>query len=100
MIENTTKMADDRKQKTISFQKKVWIAVGIISLATISLLLFKTLFNLLLLVLAGILMAVYFHGCASFLNRLLKKISKTLALIIAMLINFIFIVDFSAFVSH
>lgn len=46
------------------FTDKVWVSGGILSLILIVLLLFKALFSILLLVLAGILMAIYFHGCA------------------------------------
>jgi hypothetical protein len=52
-----------------SFSKKVWIVGGIFSLIIILLLLFKVVFSVLLLSLAGILIAVYFHGCAGILHR-------------------------------
>ena len=55
-----------------SFKNKVWIAAGILLLIILIAYLFATLLNLLLLVLAGALMAIYFHGCADLLKRKLK----------------------------
>lgn len=86
------------KQPLEEFKNKVWIAIGIISLSIIVFLLFKTLFNLLLLVLAGVLMCVYFHGCASVIGRKLK-LGKTFSLILSLLLNVIIIGLFVWFVG-
>ncbi len=80
------------------FKKKVWIATGIVVLVLITILLFKTLFNLFLLVLAGVLMCVYFHGCASLIRGKLK-IGKTFSLILSLLLNVIIIGLFLWFVG-
>ena len=53
----------------LTFTKKVWITAGIFSLVVVLLLLFKTLFNLFLLVFAGILIAIFFHGFAGLLRE-------------------------------
>ncbi len=86
------------EQNSHAIKNKIWIAVGIISLTIIVLFLFKTLFNLLLLVLAGVLMCVYFHGCASIIKRKLK-LGNTFSLILSILINSIIICLFLWFVG-
>lgn len=52
-----------------SFVKKVWIVGGIFALITVFLLLFKATFNVLLLVLAGILIATFFRGLSDFIQK-------------------------------
>ena len=90
---------DKPKESLNLFAKKIWIATGIITLTIIVLLLFKNLFNLLLLVLASVLMSVYFHGCASFIRRKLR-IGKTFSLILGILINVILIGLFVWFIGE
>lgn len=80
------------------FKKKIWITSGIITLIIVVSLLFKTLFNLLLLVLAGVLMSVYFHGCASIIGRKIK-IGKTFSLVVAVIVNFLIVGLFLWFVG-
>ena len=95
-------MGIDGKQKLTQslkeFKKKIWIGSGIVLLVIIVSLLFKTLFNLLLLVLAGVLMCVYFHGFASVIRRKLK-VGKTFSLILSLLLNVIIIGLFLWFVG-
>lgn len=91
-------MEIDSRQNLRDFKNKIWIAAGIISLIVIVFLLFKTLFNLFLLVLAGVLMCVYFHGCASIIKRKLK-LGKTFSLVLSILINVIIIGLFLWFVG-
>ena len=67
MLEINTGQSQDK----LSYSKKVWIAGGIAALLVILLLLFKVLFSVLLLTLAGVLFAIYFHGCASFFKKCL-----------------------------
>ncbi len=81
-----------------NFVKKVWITAGIISLTVIILLLFKTFFGILLLVLAGILMAIFFHGCAYWLQKWTHLPSK-IAVLASVLINFIILGLFFWFVG-
>lgn len=52
-----------------SFTTKVWIAASITALITVALLIFKATFGVLLLVLAGTLIALYFHGLAKLIER-------------------------------
>lgn len=95
MQQETTDHPNTSKQK---FSTKIWIAAGIITLIIVIGLLVKTLFNLLLLVLAGVLMSVYFHGCAAIAQKYLKS-NKTWSLIIAVLVNLVIIGLFSWFVG-
>lgn len=87
-----------RSEKQLSFSKKVWIAGGIFSLIIILLLLFKTIFSVLLLSLAGILIAVFFHGCANILHRNFHW-NKKLCLIISVIVNMLIVVAFFWFVG-
>ena len=81
-----------------TFVRKVWITVGIIALTVTSLLLFKTFFGILLLVLAGVLMAIYFHGCAYWLQKGTHLPSK-FAVLASVLLNFIILGLFFWFVG-
>ncbi|GLU55351.1 hypothetical protein Dfri01_48120 [Dyadobacter frigoris] len=75
------------------FIEKVWATGGILSLIVTVLLIFKTLFGVLLLSLAGVLMAVYFHGFAGLLNKKLHLPDKV-SLILSLLINIILLTGF------
>ena len=86
------------QQSALSFKKKVWIVAGIASLTVLILLLFKTLFSLILLILAGILLAVFFHGCADIIQRNLH-FSSRLSLILSVLVNIILLTAFFWFVG-
>lgn len=88
------KITDDEQS---DFKNKVWITAGILLLVVVIFLLFKTLFGLLLLVLAGILMAIYFHGCASLLEKL--RLPPKIAVFAAVLLNFLLIGGFFWFVG-
>ncbi len=82
----------------LSFSKKVWIAGGILSLIIIFILLFKALFSVLLLSLTGILIAVYFRGCASILHRNFHWPIK-LCTFLSVFINTLLLVGFFWFVG-
>lgn len=56
-------------EPTYSFQQKVWIATGIVSFAVIMLLLLKTAFGVLMLILAGALIAIFFRGLAGLVEK-------------------------------
>ncbi len=84
-------------QKT-PYSKKVWIAVAITSLTLILLLLFKTLFSLLLLTLAGTLFAIYFHGCAHFFHKKLH-LPNGWSLALSIIVNIALLTAFVWFVG-
>ncbi|MDT0643406.1 AI-2E family transporter [Zunongwangia sp. F363] len=63
-------MAEEPKHdKKHSFVQKVWITGGIFSLITVLLLLFKATFSVLILLLAGTLIAVFFRGISEFIKK-------------------------------
>jgi predicted PurR-regulated permease PerM len=61
---------------TISFSKKVWTATAIVALVVILILLLKTIFSVLLLILAATLIALYFRGLAGLIHRKLHVPEK------------------------
>ncbi len=88
----------EQTQDKLSYSKKVWIAAGIAALLVILLLLFKALFSLLLLTLAGALFAIYFHGCASFFKKYLH-LPAGWSLALSIVVNIILLVVFIWFVG-
>lgn len=97
MKDYTNSQSKDNFEPASSFTKKVWTIAGIVSLVVAVLLLFTVLFNLLLLVLAGVLMSVYFHGCASLLQKI--KLGKTTSLVFAVLLNLVVMTGFFWFMG-
>lgn len=57
--------ASSRKE----FQRKVWITVGITALVVVLIWILKLVFNVLLLILAGALIALYFRGLSGLIRR-------------------------------
>lgn len=64
--ENSTGRTSSNPQ---SFQAKVWITVGIVAFTVVSILIVKAAFSIFLLVLAGILIAIFFRGLSGFIQR-------------------------------
>src|SRR5688500_11151931 len=67
-----------------SFERKVWTTVGIITLAVVLIWILKVTFNVLLLVLAGALIALYFRGLSQLIIRktgLSQKITLPISII-------------------
>lgn len=60
----------------MNYSKKVWIAAAIVASFILLFLFVKMVFSLLLLSLAGIIIAVYFHGCAGLIQRKTKASAK------------------------
>ncbi|MBO3098658.1 AI-2E family transporter [Gelidibacter pelagius] len=56
-------------EQGLSYSKKVWIAGLIFALITVILLIFEATFNIVMLVLAGALIACYFRGISGYLKR-------------------------------
>lgn len=83
---------------TISYSKKIWIAGAILSLMIILLVLIKFIFSILLLVLAGVLISTYFHGCANIIHKKLH-LSKKWSLGISTVINILLIIAFFWYVG-
>ncbi len=81
-----------------SFRKKVWIAVSVATLMFVFLYLLQILLSVILLVLAGVLIALYFYGVADIFQRKLHCSSKV-AIILSVIINILFLAGIVWFVG-
>ena len=76
------KESDISNKKEPSYSTKVWQGTGIVCLAIIAILILRVAFNILLMALAGVLIAVYFHGLADLIITK-TKITRKPALFIS-----------------
>lgn len=90
---------DQQHSKTgsFNFDKRVWIVTGILALTITLLAVFKVALGSLMLVLTGILLAVYLLGCASLLEKL--RIPYKLSVVLSVLLNVALLVGFFWFVG-
>lgn len=72
------------------FTRKVWITMGIITLIVLLTFILKAAFNVLLMVFAGALIAVYFHGLGNLLQRKIK-LSHRWCVLIGVLITLLLV---------
>lgn len=75
------------------FQKRVWITTGIVALVVVLLWILKVVVNVLLLILAGALIALYFRGLSGLIQRksgLSQKVSLPLSIIGSLLLLLLF----------
>jgi predicted PurR-regulated permease PerM len=87
---------DKPTKKELTYIEKVWHTVAIVALLVVAILITRVAFNVLLMVLAGILISVYFHGLGDMIQRRTKwsrKLCMTISvggsfLIIALLFWF------------
>ncbi|WP_295769495.1 AI-2E family transporter [uncultured Mucilaginibacter sp.] len=79
MIKNKT---EHTTQKELTYIQKVWQTVAIIALLVIIILIARVAFNLLLMVLCGTLVSVYFHGLGDLIERK-TRLSRKWAMIIS-----------------
>lgn len=81
-------MAAEKKknevQKELTYIAKVWQTVGIVALLVVTILIIRVAFDILLMVLAGALIAVYFHGLGDAIQRR-TKLKRRPAMIISIL---------------
>jgi predicted PurR-regulated permease PerM len=80
-----TKQPENHKtvaKKELSYIEKVWHTVAIVALLAIIILIARVAFNVLLMVLAGALIATFFHGLGDMIQRKTKW-NRKLAMIIA-----------------
>lgn len=82
-----------------SFGRKVWITTGIVALTVILLWIIKVTFNVFLLILAGILIALYFRGLSGILHRKLHLPQKW-ALPIAIIGSLLLLIGFFWFAGN
>jgi len=88
-------MAEDKKptekqKKELTYIAKVWQTVGIVALLVGAILIARVAFNVLLMVLAGILIATYFHGLADMIQRR-TRMNRKIAMAISTVGTFILI---------
>ena len=82
----------------LSYQKKVWIKGGIYALIIVTLLLFKALVSLLLLVFASVLLTIYFYGFAGLFQKHFNW-SPRVSIITAIILNVLLLIVFFWFVG-
>ena len=81
------------QNKEKSFSQKVWTATAIVALFVIIIWILKVTFNVLLLLLAGALIAIYFRGLSGLLQKKLhfpKKVSLPFSIIFSLLLLVLF----------
>jgi len=82
-------MADkSNDKKELSYTAKVWHTIAIIALFVVVILVIRVAFNVLLMALAGALIAVYFHGLGDIIQRR-TKLSRRWAMVISIAGSFI-----------
>lgn len=81
----------DTPQNDYTFQQKVWISGSIIALIVVILLLLKATFSVFLLILAGILIASFFTGLGSLIERKTKW-NRSLSLAISVIGTLVIII--------
>ena len=72
-----------------SYLQKVWVTAGIVALVVVVVLLLKATFNVLLLVLASVLIAVFFKGLSGLIQRKTKwkeGVCTTIAVVVTLLL--------------
>jgi predicted PurR-regulated permease PerM len=84
----------DKKESTekvtpteLTYIEKVWHTVAIVALLVVSILIARVAFNVLLMVLAGSLIAVYFHGLGDIIERR-TKLSRRICMTISVVGSF------------
>ncbi|RAJ22376.1 AI-2E family transporter [Pedobacter cryoconitis] len=76
--------------KELSYIQKVWQTVAIVALLVVVILIARVAFNVLLMILAGALIAVYFHGLGDLIERK-TKLNRRLSMIISVGGSFVFL---------
>ena len=77
---------------------KVWQAVGIVVSVVVAILIIRVAFNVLLMALAGSMIAVYFHGLGGLIQRK-TKLRRKFAMIIAVALTFMVITGLLWFIG-
>ncbi|MDT0650969.1 AI-2E family transporter [Autumnicola edwardsiae] len=83
------KNSHNDQDEAISFQKKVWIVVGVLTFTTLLILLIIEAANALLLIFAGTLIAIFFTGISSFIEKKTgwkRWLCKTISIVATFLI--------------
>ncbi|WP_158800169.1 AI-2E family transporter [Pedobacter sp. L105] len=85
MNENQT---PDKVEKELSYIQKVWQTVAIVALLVVVILIARVAFNVLLMILAGSLISVYFHGLGDLIQRK-TKFTRPISMVISVAGSFI-----------
>ena len=83
-MEKSANQSVTKTEKEIAYTVRVWQTVAIVCLFVVMLLIFRVAFNVLLMALAGVLIAVYFHGLAGLIQKKMhagKKLSMSLSVL-------------------
>lgn len=72
MAQNHKQSAKETVEKELTYIQKVWHTVAIVALLVVVILIARVAFNVLLMVLAGVLVSVYFHGLGDMIQRKTK----------------------------
>lgn len=87
---NTSLLLNTSNENNLTFQQKVWTTCGITTLFVGLLWFFKATFNVFLLILAGALIALFFHGVAKLIRQSMKvgvKFSLALSVILTLVLT-------------
>jgi len=84
----TEKKVADAIKKELSYSAKVWQTVAIVAMLVVVVLIVRVAFNVLLMALAGALIAVYFHGLGDVIQRK-TRLGRTPAMIISVVATII-----------
>lgn len=83
---------------SLTFSKRVWIICGIVALFGFLLWFFMVTFSVFLLILAGVLIALFFHGFAGMIQRKLHVPQKA-SLLVSVILTFVIIILVSWFMG-
>ncbi len=72
MAQHHQQPAKETVEKELTYIQKVWHTVAIVALLVVVILIARVAFNVLLMVLAGVLVSVYFHGLGDIIQRKTK----------------------------
>lgn len=89
-----------RKNASLTFNQKVWILCGITALFVALLWFFKVTFSVFLLILAGSLISLFFHGLAQLIQRKVHLSSKMSLLMSVILTFVIYFITFLVYGGH
>ncbi|SEB14730.1 AI-2E family transporter [Pedobacter hartonius] len=78
----------EKIEKELSYIQKVWQTVAIVALLVVVILIARVAFNVLLMILAGSLIAVYFHGLGDLIERK-TRLNRTASMVISVAGSFI-----------
>jgi predicted PurR-regulated permease PerM len=79
-----------KPEKELTYIQKVWHTVAIVALLVVIILITRVAFNVLLMVLAGSLIAVYFHGLGDIIQRR-AKLPRRWSMVLSIAGSFIFL---------